>query len=73
MMNKVTVDPAAMTVTAEGGALWADLDEEAAKHNLCTVGGKFLAFRVLCSALMFQALSTTLGLLGLRLAAVSDG
>ena len=73
LMNKVAVDPEANTVMAEGGALWADLDEEAAKHNLCAVGGKLLTFHVLGLAPMFQALSTTLGLLGLRLAAVSDG
>jgi FAD/FMN-containing dehydrogenase len=40
LMNKVTVDPEVKTVTAEGGALWADLDEEAAKYDLCAVGGK---------------------------------
>jgi FAD/FMN-containing dehydrogenase len=42
LMNKVTVDPEVKTVTAEGGALWADLDEEAAKYDLCAVGGKLL-------------------------------
>ncbi len=42
LMNKVIVDPEAKTVTAEGGALWADLDEEAAKYDLCAVGGKLL-------------------------------
>ena len=72
-MNKVTVDPAAKTVTAEGGALGADLDEEAAKHNLCAVVGKFLTFGTPYSVLTFQAPSTTLALLDLPLAAVSDG
>lgn len=38
-MRKVTVDPQAKTVTAEGGALWEDVDVEAAKYGLATVGG----------------------------------
>ena len=42
LMNKVIVDPEAMTITADGGSLWSDLDEEAAKYNLCVVGGKLL-------------------------------
>ena len=40
MMRQVTVDPDAKTIIAEGGCLWADVDEEAAKYDLCTVGGK---------------------------------
>ncbi|EMD90161.1 hypothetical protein COCC4DRAFT_29636 [Bipolaris maydis ATCC 48331] len=38
-MRKVTVDPQAKTITAEGGALWEDVDVEAAKYGLATVGG----------------------------------
>jgi FAD/FMN-containing dehydrogenase len=38
-MRKVTVDQEAKTVTAAGGALWVDVDEEAAKYGLATVGG----------------------------------
>jgi FAD/FMN-containing dehydrogenase len=45
LMNKVTVDPETKTVTAEGGALWLDVDEESAKYDLCAVGGKFLIIR----------------------------
>lgn len=38
-MRKVTVDPEAKTITAEGGALWEDVDVEGAKYELATVGG----------------------------------
>jgi FAD/FMN-containing dehydrogenase len=38
-MRKVTVDPEAKTIRAEGGALWEDVDVEAAKYGLATVGG----------------------------------
>ncbi|USP82809.1 hypothetical protein yc1106_10083 [Curvularia clavata] len=38
-MRKVIVDPQAKTVTAQGGALWEDVDVEAAKHGLAVVGG----------------------------------
>jgi FAD/FMN-containing dehydrogenase len=38
-MRKVTVNPEAKTVTAEGGAIWEDVDVEAAKYGLATVGG----------------------------------
>jgi FAD/FMN-containing dehydrogenase len=38
-MRKVIVNPEAKTITAEGGALWEDVDVEAAKHDLATVGG----------------------------------
>jgi FAD/FMN-containing dehydrogenase len=38
-MNQVSVDSEAMTLTVEGGALWADVDEVASKHNLAVVGG----------------------------------
>lgn len=38
-MRKVTVDPKAKTIAVEGGALWEDVDIEAAKHGLATVGG----------------------------------
>ncbi|EDU50298.1 FAD binding domain containing protein [Pyrenophora tritici-repentis Pt-1C-BFP] len=38
-MRKVTVDPEAKTIAAEGGALWEDVDVEAAKYGLATVGG----------------------------------
>ena len=75
LMNKVIVDPEAKTVTAEGGALWADLDEEAAKYDLCAVGGKLLeTVRFIFVILkLFKAPSTILVLLDLRLVAASDG
>ncbi|KAF2856528.1 FAD-binding domain-containing protein [Plenodomus tracheiphilus IPT5] len=38
-MRKVTVDQQAKTITAEGGTLWEDVDVEAAKYGLATVGG----------------------------------
>jgi FAD/FMN-containing dehydrogenase len=38
-MRHVTVDPDAKTIKAEGGALWEDVDVEAAKYDLATVGG----------------------------------
>lgn len=38
-MRGVTVDEKAKTVTAEGGALWSDVDNEAAKYGLAAVGG----------------------------------
>ncbi|KAF1947174.1 FAD-binding domain-containing protein [Clathrospora elynae] len=38
-MRKVTVDPEAKTIKAEGGTIWEDVDVEAAKYSLATVGG----------------------------------
>jgi hypothetical protein len=38
-MRKVTVDPEAKTIKVEGGALWVDVDVEAGKYGLATVGG----------------------------------
>ncbi|KAH7381626.1 hypothetical protein BKA66DRAFT_419009 [Pyrenochaeta sp. MPI-SDFR-AT-0127] len=38
-MRKVTVDSEAKTINAEGGTLWEDVDVEAAKYGLATVGG----------------------------------
>ena len=38
-MRKTTVDPEAKTITVEGGAIWEDVDVEAAKYGLATVGG----------------------------------
>lgn len=38
-MRKVTVDAAAMTITAQGGTIWEDVDLAAAEHGLATVGG----------------------------------
>lgn len=38
-MRAVTVDPVAMTITAQGGCLWMDVDNAAAEHGLATVGG----------------------------------
>lgn len=38
-MRRVLVDPSAMTITVEGGAIWEDVDEAAAKHGLAVVGG----------------------------------
>jgi hypothetical protein len=38
-MRKVTVDTKTNRIIAQGGALWADVDGEAAKYDLATVGG----------------------------------
>lgn len=38
-MNGVFVDPEAMTITVQGGALWSDVDDAAAQHGLAAVGG----------------------------------
>lgn len=38
-MRKVSVDPEKKTITAEGGALWSDVDDAAAEHGLAAVGG----------------------------------
>lgn len=38
-MRSVTVDAAAKTITAQGGALWSDVDSEAEKYGLAAVGG----------------------------------
>lgn len=38
-MRSVSVDPAAKTVTAQGGALWSDVDTGAEKYGLAAVGG----------------------------------
>lgn len=38
-MYKVTVDPVAKTITAQGGAVWRHVDQAAAEHGLATVGG----------------------------------
>ncbi|KAF7597048.1 hypothetical protein BBP40_010522 [Aspergillus hancockii] len=38
-LKDVTVDPIARTVTAQGGALWADVDKAAAEFDLAVVGG----------------------------------
>ncbi|KAA8572580.1 hypothetical protein MFRU_003g02310 [Monilinia fructicola] len=38
-MRGATVDPEAMTITVQGGALWEDVDNAAAEYGLATVGG----------------------------------
>jgi FAD/FMN-containing dehydrogenase len=38
-MRSVSVDAGAKTITAQGGALWSDVDSEAEKFGLATVGG----------------------------------
>jgi hypothetical protein len=38
-MRGVEVDPAARTARVQGGALWSDFDQEAAKFGLATTGG----------------------------------
>lgn len=38
-MNSVKVDPATKRAHVQGGALWGDVDDAAAKHGLATVGG----------------------------------
>ncbi|KAI9767078.1 MAG: hypothetical protein M1839_004635 [Geoglossum umbratile] len=39
LLRAVTVDPAAKTISVQGGALWADVDTAAAAHGLAAVGG----------------------------------
>ncbi|KAI9725081.1 MAG: hypothetical protein M1812_000357 [Candelaria pacifica] len=38
-MRRVSVDAEGKTITAQGGALWKNVDEAAAVHGLATVGG----------------------------------
>jgi FAD/FMN-containing dehydrogenase len=38
-MRKVTVDTENKTIALEGGATWYEVDTEAAKYGLATVGG----------------------------------
>lgn len=38
-LRKVIVDPDTKTVSAQGGALWADVDKAAEEHGLAVVGG----------------------------------
>ncbi|KAI4252881.1 MAG: hypothetical protein LQ352_004024 [Teloschistes flavicans] len=38
-MNRVTVDPENMTIAAEGGCLWKDVDEAAGDYGFAAVGG----------------------------------
>lgn len=38
-MRTVEVDPEQKTITAQGGAIWADVDSAAGEHGLATVGG----------------------------------
>src|SRR4051794_37929976 len=38
-MRKIHVDREAMTLRAQGGCLWAELNREAALHGLATTGG----------------------------------
>lgn len=38
-MRAVTVDPSAMTIKAQGGCLWSDVDKAAGEHGLAAVGG----------------------------------
>lgn len=38
-MRNVTVDVGKKTITAQGGALWVDVDTAAGEHGLATVGG----------------------------------
>jgi FAD/FMN-containing dehydrogenase len=38
-MRKVVVDPETKTITVQGGARWEDVDVEAGKFGLATVGG----------------------------------
>lgn len=39
LMNRVTVDTSEKTITAQGGAVWKEVDEVGAAHGLAIVGG----------------------------------
>jgi FAD/FMN-containing dehydrogenase len=39
-MRKVIVDSERKTITAQGGCIWQDVDEAAAKYGLATPGGQ---------------------------------
>ncbi len=38
-MRHVSVDPETKIITAQGGCIWADVDNAAADHDLAAVGG----------------------------------
>jgi FAD/FMN-containing dehydrogenase len=38
-MKRITVDPTARTATVEGGVLWSELNDAAARHGLAVTGG----------------------------------
>lgn len=40
-MRNVTVNTDSKTITAQGGCIWENVDVEAAKYGLATVGGEF--------------------------------
>jgi FAD/FMN-containing dehydrogenase len=42
-MNNVTVNEDTKTLAVQGGCLWKDVDETAAKYGLATVGGELPA------------------------------
>ena len=38
-MKRISIDPEAATATAEGGVIWAELNDAAAEHGLAVTGG----------------------------------
>jgi FAD/FMN-containing dehydrogenase len=38
-MKRIAIDPSSATATAEGGVVWAELNEAAAEHGLAVTGG----------------------------------
>ena len=38
-MRQVTVDPTSRTISAQGGCIWADIDQKSAEYGLATVAG----------------------------------
>lgn len=40
-MNSVTVNEESKTLIVQGGCVWREVDEAAAKYGLATVGGEF--------------------------------
>jgi hypothetical protein len=73
-MRRVTIDAEKKTITAQGGAIWEDVDVEAAKYGLATPGGMVDVNRwKTCAYESTQAQSTTPVSVVLPLAAAGVG
>lgn len=58
-MRSVIIDEEALTITAGGGCLWEDVDREAGKYGLATVGGTVNHTGIGKMAVLFISISTT--------------